>query len=244
MIDTKDTTKTSKEKFKKVKLIDDFSFGTSYNLIADSMNLTPINIRARTTIKGVGVNMGGIIDPYMTNGKGMDINKYVWGYRRGLSKIGRLTSANLSFGMSFDSKKGKKEAEENKEKIEEEKLLPGDYANYVDFNVPWTFSFDYSFNYMRPEPSQKSRVTQSIGLNGSMSITEAWRLTVNTNFDIVARQFAFTTFNISRELHCWDMSFNFVPFGYMKSYSFQINAKSSMLRDLKISKRRSHYDNF
>jgi hypothetical protein len=56
---------------------------------------------------------------------------------------------------------------------------------------------------------------------------------VNTNYDIVAREFSFTTFNVNRDLHCWSMAFNFVPFGYMKSYSFTINAKSSMLKDLK-----------
>jgi len=49
---------------------------------------------------------------------------------------------------------------------------------------------------------------------------------------------------VNRDLHCWSMAFNFVPFGYMKSYSFTINAKSSMLKDLKIQKRQSHYDYF
>lgn len=243
IMDTKDTLNT-KEQFKKVKIIDDFSFGTSYNLIADSLNLSPINIRARTTIKGISINMGGLINPYMTDKNGREINKFVWSSKKGLAKIGRLTNANLSFGLSFDSKKGQKEAEENKEKIEEEKLLPGDYANYYDFNVPWTFNVDYSFNYSHPNPNVKGRIMQTIGFNGSMSITDNWRLSMNTNYDIMAGEFSFTTFNVSREMHCWDMSFNFVPFGYLKSYSFQINAKSTMLRDLKLSKRRSHYDNF
>ena len=67
---------------------------------------------------------------------------------------------------------------------------------------------------------------------------------MNTNFDIMAREFSFTTINVNRDLHCWNMSFNFVPFGYMKSYSFTISASSSMLKDLKLQKRQSHYDNF
>ena len=49
---------------------------------------------------------------------------------------------------------------------------------------------------------------------------------------------------VNRDLHCWQMAFNFVPFGYMKSYSFTINAKSSMLKDLRLQKRESNYDNF
>ena len=251
VLDTKDTTKTDAEqKFKKVKIIDNLSFGTSYNLIADSLNMTPIGIRARTTIAGVSINLGGTLDPYEVNDKGRQIHKYVWNTRKGIGKLGRLTRANLSFGMSFRSKKGEKEADENKELIEEQNVLPGDYSNYSDFNIPWDFGFDYSFNYSGPQvpnpqtESQKAKFTQTLGFRGNLNLTEKWRISMNTNFDIMAREFSFTTFSVNRDLHCWDMAFNFVPFGYMKSYSFTINARSSMLKDLKLQKRQSHYDNF
>jgi hypothetical protein len=246
VLDTKDTTMTDEEQnYKKVKLIDNLSFGTSYNLITDSLNLAPVSIRARTTVAGVSINMGGVLDPYMVNENGTRIHKYVWNEKRGLAKLGRLTRANLSFGLNFQSKKGEKEAEENKRLIEEENILPGDYANYADFNIPWDFGIDYSFNYSGPpRPGVKGRFSQTVGLRGNLNLTDKWRISANTNFDIMAGEFSFTTINVNRDLHCWQMSFNFVPFGYMKSYSFTINAKSSMLKDLKLQKRQSHYDNF
>jgi hypothetical protein len=246
VLDTSDTTRTdAAQKFKKVKIIDNLSFGTSYNLIADSLNLAPVNLRARTTVAGVSINMGGVLDPYMTDENGVKIHKYVWNERSGLGKLGRLTRANLSFGMSFRSKQGERQAEQNREMIEEQNILPGDYEHYTDFNIPWDFGFDYSFNYAGPRrPSEKGRITQTIGFRGNLNLTDKWRISANTNYDIMAGEFSFTTFNVNRDLHCWSMAFNFVPFGYMKSYSFTINAKSSMLRDLKIQKRQSHYDNF
>lgn len=246
VLDTTDTTKTdAPQKFKKVKIIDNLSFSSSYNLIADSLNLAPVSMRARTTIAGVSINMGGILDPYEVNENYRKINKFVWNERKGLSKLGRLTRANLSFGMSFKSKKGDKEAEKNKELIESENLLQGDYADYIDFNIPWDFGFDYSFNYSGPtSTAPNGRVTQTLGFRGNINLTEKWRISMNTNFDIMAHEFSFTTFNVNRDLHCWSMAFNFVPFGYMKSYSFTINAKSSMLKDLKLQKQQSHYDNF
>ena len=246
MLDTKDTTKTDEEqKFRKVKIIDNLSFGSSYNLIADSLNLAPISLRARTTIAGVSINTGGVLDPYMTDENGIKIHKYVWNEKSGLAKLGRLTRANLSFGMNFKSKKGEKEAEKNKELVEEENVLPGDYSDYADFNIPWDFGFDYSFNYTGPRAEgEQGKISQTLGFRGNLNLTSKWRISMNTNFDIVAREFSFTTFNVNRDLHCWQMAFNFVPFGYMKSYSFTINAKSSMLKDLKLSKRQSHYDNF
>jgi hypothetical protein len=193
----------------------------------------------------VSINMGGILDPYMTDATGTKIHKYTWNERSGLGKLGRLTRANLSFGMNFRSKQGQRQAERNREMIEEENLLPGDYSQYADFNIPWDFGFDYSFNYAGPpRPSQKGRITQTLGFRGNMNLTQNWRLSMQTNYDIVAREFSFTTFNVNRDLHCWSMAFNFVPFGYMKQYSFTINAKSSMLQDLRIQKRQSHFDNF
>ncbi len=246
IIDSRDTTSTDdKEKYRKVKLIDNLSFASSYNLIADSLNLSPISMRARTTIKGVSINMGGILDPYEVDENYRRVHKYVWNERNGLQKLGRLTRANLSFGMKFKSKKGEKEAEDKKKKIEEDNIIQGSYDDYVDFSVPWDFGFDYSFNYSGATKSAPhGRFTQTIGVRGSLSLTEKWRITMNTNFDIMAHEFSFTTINVNRDLHCWSMAFNFVPFGYMKSYSFTISAKSAMLKDLKLQKQQSHYDNF
>ncbi|MDD4225009.1 MAG: putative LPS assembly protein LptD [Mariniphaga sp.] len=246
MIDTQDTTQTDEgQKFRKVKIIDNLSFGTSYNLIADSLNLAPVNIMARTTVAGISINMGGVLDPYMTNEEGTKIHKYVWNEKSGLGKLGRLTRANLSFGLNFSSKKGKEQSTKNKEMIDNQHLMPGEYEQYVDFNIPWDFGFDYSFNYTGPRrPSDKGRYSQTVGFRGNLNLTDKWQLSMNTNYDIMAGEFSFTTFNVNRDLHCWSMAFNFVPFGYMKSYSFTINARSSMLRDLKLQKRQSHYDNF
>jgi hypothetical protein len=78
----------------------------------------------------------------------------------------------------------------------------------------------------------------------TLDLTDKWKISMNTNFDIQASEFSYTTVNVNRDLHCWQMAFNFVPFGYMKSYSFTINAKSSMLKDLRLQKRESNYDNF
>lgn len=211
------------------------------------MNLAPISIRARTTVAGVSVNMGTLIDPYMLNDKYQRINQYVWNERTGISRIGRLTNANLSFGMNFNSKKKEtKSTPGGSSGSEEEPIMVPDLGSgYVDFNMPWTVGFDYSFSYTGPSSgAPNGRFAQTLGLRGNLDLTDKWKISMNTNFDIQAREFSYTTVNVNRDLHCWQMAFNFVPFGYMKSYSFTINAKSSMLKDLRLQKRESNYDNF
>ncbi len=215
------------------------------------MNLAPISIRARTTVAGVSINMGTILDPYMLNDNYQRYNEFVWNNKRGISRIGRVSNANLSFGMNFNSKKkeskggpgGQANVEDEGEEVKP--VVPELGSGYVNFNIPWTFGFDYSFSYNGPTKSAPNgRISQTLGLRGNLSLTEKWKVSVNTNFDFEAGEFSYTTINVNRDLHCWQMAFNFVPFGYMKSYSFTINAKSSMLKDLRLQKRESNYDNF
>ena len=244
--------KDEKLQYKKVKIID-VNASTSYNMIADSFKLSPIGLSARTTIKGVDVNLGANLNPYMVNSKGRVIDDYVWNHKSGLGKLGRLTNATMSFGMNFDSKKDKQgtKEEENKPK---EGVKPvrgdGDYE-YTEFKMPWSFRFDYSFYYNKTYvynsttgvAKPTTTINQSLNFGGKLSLTDKWNMDMTTNFDIQAMKFSFTTVNITRNLHCWTMSFNFVPFGDRKSYSFTLSASSSMLRDLKVSKQSSWRDN-
>ena len=251
-LDVRDSTKTDEEqKYKKVKIIDNLSISSSYDLIRDSLNLAPFSIRARTTVAGVSINMGTTLDPYMLDENYRKVHKYAWNERSGLGKLGRVTRANLSFGMNFNSKNKKGKENDGGDNQEEtagpsEEALPPIFDEYVDFSIPWDFSFDYSLNYTGATSASRpnGRVTQSLGLRGNISITDKWQMSAMTNFDIQEGEFALTSFRLNRDLHCWNMSFNFVPFGYRKSYSFTISASSSMLQDLKIQKQQSHYDNF
>ena len=246
--DTGDTTKT--DQFRKVKIIDNLSFSSSYDLIADSFNLAPVNIRARTTVAGVSINMGAVLDPYIVDDNYQRVNKYAWNERSGFNKLGRITNANLSFGMTFDSNKGKNKKQTetpnaNGEQQLEEKLPPAVNSGYAEFNVPWSLGFDYHFNYLGPTKSNPhGKVNQTLGLRGNLTLTNKWEIGMNTNLDINAGEFAYTRINVSRNLHCWSMAFSFVPFGFMKSYSFTINANASMLKDLRLQKQQSFYDNF
>lgn len=234
--------KDGKLQYKKVKIMD-ISANTSYNMIADSFKLSPISLSARTTIKGVSVNMGANLNPYMVNSEGNLVDDYVWKHKSGFGKLGRLTNANLSFGMNFDSKKEKQQTPTDKQPAEKAKEKSDD-IEYVEFNMPWSFRFDYSLTYSNSfKPDTKPTIYQSLNMGGRLSITEKWQMDMTTNFDIQKMKFSFTTVNITRSLHCWSMAFNFVPFGDRKSYSFTLSASSAMLRDLKVSKQSSWRDN-
>ncbi len=245
-INSKDS--TSKDPFIKIKLLDQLSFNGSYNLAADSLNMSNLNIGARTRVAGVDLNFGAILDPYAFE-NGHLINTYQFSKN---GKLARLTSTNVSFGLSFKSKEGKqKDKEEAKltpeQKSDLEKVRlrqrTGDVPQYADFSVPWDLSFSYSFRYNKPNPEMKSIITQTVDFNGNLSLTKQWKVGFSSGLDIEKMQLTFTQFNLFRDLHCMQMSLNLIPFGFRQSYSFSIRATSQLLKDLKLTKQKSYQDN-
>ena len=159
----------------------------------------------------------------------------------------RLTSASFTIGASFKSKQksNKKTAEElekGEEVIEEEIVEQDVYNDDVDFSIPWDFRIDYAFSYTKPYGKDTKKLTQTLNFSGNLSLTPKWKIGFRSGYDIEAKEFTYTSLNIFRDLHCWEMKFNVVPFGYRQSYNFMINIKTPILRDLKYEKKQSWYD--
>src|SRR5262249_37018227 len=104
---------------KKVKLIDGFGFNTSYDITRDSLNLSPVNLYAHTTLfEKINIYTSATLDPYRYDSSGMDINKYAW--QGGKFSLGRITTASVSVSTSFKSKpKDAKKEEERKKQVQE-----------------------------------------------------------------------------------------------------------------------------
>ncbi len=143
---------------------------------------------------------------------------------------------------ALDGEKGE-EIPTKKEKKEAEAGADG----YQAFKMPWSFTLNYGFTLRedRTKPinpkSMRYPFSLSHSLNGSGSIklSNKWGVNFSTGYDFEAKEITLTTFSISRDLHCWNISASLSPFGLYRSYSFCIRANSSMLQDLKWDKRGS-----
>ncbi|HHT23803.1 MAG TPA: LPS-assembly protein LptD [Bacteroidales bacterium] len=126
-----------------------------------------------------------------------------------------------------------------------------DEDGYEEFSMPWSLTFNYSvrfgdgpiFNYEKMEYNRK--FTHGLSVSGNIQLTPGWQISGTTNYDFEAKKFAYTSFNVTRNLHCWTLTGNFVPFGPFKTYNFRIGVNSSMLQDLKYEKQggRSGFQN-
>src|SRR6185436_6262105 len=77
--------------FKKIRLVDGYGFSVSYNFFADSMKLSPVSLYFRTNLfDKISISAIATMDPYQTDSRGRDINKYAWS--GGKFKPGRITN--------------------------------------------------------------------------------------------------------------------------------------------------------
>jgi hypothetical protein len=242
---------------KKIKLLEALSASSSWNFLADSLNLSPFSLSLRTgnLIGNFAINLSATLDPYQLDDKGRRINRFM--FSKG--SPGRITSTGWSFSYTFNSKKSSQPAVNDisstgairpedadffargDNRIDPETRRRLMTAQYYDFSIPWNLGFNYSLSYSNP--SGKATVTQSLGFNGSINLTPKWGITFSSGYDFVSRRLTPGQFSLARDLHCWQMTFQIVPFGFMKSWSFNIAVKSSLLKDLKYDQKSSPYDN-
>ncbi len=130
-----------------------------------------------------------------------------------------------------------------------EKTKEGEYDEdgYMVNTIPWSLSFSYglqvgygSFDTDRME--YRYKFGNSLSFNGNIQPTKNWRINFNATYDFDAGKISFMTLNLSRNMHCFQMTASIVPVGRYKSYSFSIAVSSSLLKDLKYDKSSNYRD--
>ena len=233
---------------KKVKLIDNFNISTSYDLVKDSLKWSPVSMSGNTTLfKNIQIQYSSIWNLYTVNSEGKTINRFEWDAHHYLLRL-ENTSWNLGLNWTLTSKNKKKKTVDTSKGTPEEvqEVLDGP-AGFIDWNNPWSISFNYNLRYtgsFGPLLASRSKATvQTLGFNGDISITPKWKVSLRSGYDFENHKLSYTSMSMHRDLHCWEMRFNWIPTGYLKSWNFQINVKSQLLQDLKLKKKKDFRDN-
>ena len=157
----------------------------------------------------------------------------------------RLTNLQAYLSARFAPKQAQKPKASPNASDATLKAINNNPELYVDFNIPWSFNVSYTFGLTKLTP-ELSQVVQALTLTGDLSLTSKWKVTINTGYDFQFNSPTLTTIGINRDLHCWEMAFNWTPYSGNNfrsgNYSFDLRARSSILQELKLSRRRSFYD--
>jgi lipopolysaccharide assembly outer membrane protein LptD (OstA) len=259
----KTQTDSTEGEFKKIPLLESFNFNTAYNFAADSFQLSPIQISARTTLfeQKLSVNVNSTIDPYATlsslesDGTVRYSSSKEFAWKKGQG-IGTIRSASLNLNASLNPQNGKNPGEVRDELTQdfiqrggamnafvenEINRIVADPSQYIDWDIPWNLTVGYNLAYAR-QVNNTTNITQAMNVSGDLSISEKWKVNFNTGYNFDSKEITQTMIGIARDLHCWQMNVNWVPFGRFTSYNIDIRVKSSILQDLKVSRRRTFFD--
>ncbi|POY35971.1 hypothetical protein C3K47_12255 [Solitalea longa] len=225
---------------KKISILNELSLNSSYNFAAKEFNLAPFSLAGFTNLfKTINLNFGASLDPYAVNDEGQRINKF--SINEG-GPLVNLTNANISLSANFNSK-AKNRPQYTTQQQRDLYLVDPNPNNFIDFNIPWNVGINYAFNYSRSysNGNRFNNFFQTINVNGDFNLTQKWKISGMTGYDVSSQTISPTTLSIARDLHCWDLQVYWVPFGQYKQYSIDLRVKSSILQDLKLSKRRPYY---
>lgn len=243
----------AKSTYSKMKLIDSWKKSLSYNMFADSLNFSNLSMSAFTTIaKNITLNYSSTYSLYDRDTNGREINDFLVSSKGSLM---RMEGTNLALGFRFKSKNVSQPERADKELTpEESELIENNKEGLIDFNIPWSLNLNYNFRLAKSFDKETRQDTlvlkQALTFSGDFTLFKRWAVSFNSGYDMSNARYQdlqfkdfglrdFTTTNIGLhwDLHCWEFSLNYVPFGQRKSYMAQLNIKSALLQDLKIQRR-------
>lgn len=255
---------TTKVEPKKVMLLNNLNFSTSYNLDADGVTAlawSPVRVStgAQFFKNKLNANMGATLDPYAIDNSGRRINQY--NIENGGSLF-RMTSANLTLNYSLSNKNSDKTKDDKNEQTkrnggrEDDLFGTGNDLNdnrkslfdgseeegedtiseFFNAKLPWDMTFAYSFTYSNN--NRENRISSnSLMISANADLTPKWKVGMSTGYDFVQNGVTYTQFRFERDLASWRMSFNWTPFGTYANWNFFIGIKSGILSDIKYEKR-------
>jgi len=243
----------SDEEDRKITILNNLNFSSSYNIAADSLRWSPVNASLGTRIfkDKLALNLNASLDPYQINETGQRIDKFVKG-------LFRLTRANMTANYTlssrdFDGDDNERTNSGNGNQNTPDVLgkninptnsfasNPNDQQNNSEeekvtelykSKIPWSLNLAYSASYVNNGVRDIGIQSHSLMFGGDFDLTPKWKVGFSSGYDIQSGGFTFTRMNFSRDLDSWRLNFNWVPFGNNQSYVFFIGVKG-VLRDLK-----------
>ncbi|MEO6133241.1 MAG: putative LPS assembly protein LptD [Saprospiraceae bacterium] len=238
---------------KKLKLFDNIAMSGSYNMAAKQFKFSPLNISGNTrffkgiTTLTVGATYSfyGRIDNFHLNPKP---------YIESDGKLLRFENLRLRLSSRITFKQildlFNKQATESDHPqsgpspVSNTKKLPVKGDKF--FNLLSNFSINHEMGIARVWMQGRDTTfltTNDINMVGSMQITPNWSIQVgNIGYDFQSKQLTYPDIGLARDLHCWQLSFNFQP--TRGTYSFHLGVKPGSFDFLKFPYNRNNYDTF
>ncbi|MDF3026412.1 MAG: hypothetical protein K0S23_719 [Fluviicola sp.] len=233
--------------FKKTRLIDNFFLSTDYDIFKDTMNWGDLNMR-------MVINPNEFINLTIT----ADHSWYGWDTNSGLIKedyalktkqgIGRIKSASFATTLILTTKKSRDRLQNISNQMSN--VWNPEYQQWivnpnhlVYFEIPWKLTIDHIFaiNLNADTSTYRDKhylPTNTATIGGDVNLTPNWKVGARVMYDIERRAISNFNINLYRNIHCWNVVFNWTPIGTNKSFTVGIRGNASMLQNANINIRK------
>jgi hypothetical protein len=207
-----------KEKTRKLSGVLLWSLSTSYDPnLPKGRNWSRISSLVNVRVLGTNVSVSQTIDPYQWDVLNTSLTSSV--AFRGTHPFGRaaeITTRELNVvaadTLENDTDVGGRPSGNGKDTDQAKK----------DEGLPWDFSLAVSYS----KAKGFDQASSTLNFGGGISITRGWKLSYRTTYNVIDREFLGDYYSLSRDLHCWEMSFSRQKLGDEWEFYFKINIKA------------------
>ncbi|MEN9940374.1 MAG: hypothetical protein RIR61_1181 [Bacteroidota bacterium] len=223
---------------RKINLIDDLSLETGYNAAAATNPWENIAVRASSSWgKGAyRVSYQGLFDWYGLDSSGVRTETFAAALGQGWIRP-TMHQFSADVRLRGGTAQGRRGPKINDLGLEEN--FYSDYyapLDHVAWAAPWSINAGYSMR--RSAVGTTYQTTHSVRVDGTFDATQNWKIRFASGYDLAKMDFTFTSFDVVRTIHCWQMNLRWVPFGYARSYSIGMGVTAPLLNALKVQRRR------
>lgn len=219
--------------YKKIPIFDNLNVSMNYNIAADSLNWSRLSINGRSTLfRQLYLTFNFLFDPYIINTNGVRVNQFEWKVNH---RLFRLSSTDFSIALNWRIDQNTFRKKKNDEKSGQNRQTDKDWQKWsFTFNYTFTYGINDNLLYYRLIDTNKytHNMVHTLNVQGEINVTRKWRVGFTTGYDFVQKSLSYTSIDVYRDMHCWEMSFNWIPFGYRKGWRFTLNVKASVLKDV------------
>lgn len=221
-----------------IRLIDNFSVNSNYNFAADSLNFGQISMSVSSRVlDGIRLSANANYSLYARNEQGREINTFL--FETG-NRILQPLSYSLSASTNFSGG-------ERGPRIQTPPYRPYDPYNQQFFSPidqffndrpvqpiysTWSVGLDFSYrwNYRFGQDANKTATLNANNIQ--FNLTPKWSVSTRLGYDFIDKELTPAQFRLSREMICWNLSFQFNPFGDFQYYSFRLSLNSGQISSL------------
>ncbi|MEX2457105.1 MAG: putative LPS assembly protein LptD [Balneolaceae bacterium] len=221
-----------------LRLIDNLSIDSGYNFAADSLNFSNVNVRLSSRLfDQVRLSASANYSVYEQAGPNRQIDRFVW---QDDGKLLQPLSYSVSLSTSFSG--GQQGAQPYTPPY-----LPYDPYNQQFFSPidqyfndrpiqpldsPWSLGLDFSYRwtYQFEESARKQAVLNASNIQ--FRLTQKWNVSTKIGYDFIEKELTPSQFRLTRQMVCWNLSFQFNPFGDFQYYSFRLSLDSGQISSI------------